>query len=126
MGILNSAKAEPTDPVRGLLNDVFDVVGFPRPEEALGTPADIMHQAGLPTVKEAFPMPADVGARVLKPLRGGRLPGLPDMSRFAPDRLFPFPGEASRDADEGASENATPDEQSAAYRQRYYQKPPFP
>lgn len=111
MGILNSAKAEPTDPLRGTFNDIVDIVGFPRPEDAIGTPADVTHQIGFPTVRDAIPMPADIGARLLKGLKTGRmfgangpgLPGLPappDMTRFFP----PLPGESSRDANEGEAE----------------------
>jgi hypothetical protein len=128
MGILSTVKAEPTDPVRGILNDMIDVVGFPRPEEALGTPADITHSLGLPTVRDALPMPADTWARVTRGMRGNAM--FPRMPRLpSPDSFFPMPGEASREADVGEAE-ATADFGGPAsfspFRQRYYQKPPTP
>jgi hypothetical protein len=124
MGVLSGAKAEPTDPIRGFLNDVIDVVGFPRPEDALGTPADIVHQAGLPTVRDAVPMPAEAFARLTRGLRQGGA-GFPQFP--TPKMLFPFTaatGEASRGADVGESEVA--DVPVGTMAQRYYQKPPFP
>ena len=118
MGILSGQKAEPTDPVRGFLNDVIDIVGFPRPEEALGTPADVVHQAGLPTVRDFLPMPADVGSRVLSVMRRG-MPALPKVpSPPGIDTLFPTPGESVREADVGESTAATTMRQP-----RYYQRP---
>jgi hypothetical protein len=118
MGILSGAKAEPTDPIRGFLNDIIDIVGFPRPEEALGTPADVVHYFGLPTVRDWLPMPADVGARVGSFVRRG-MPSLPTPP--SPMSIFPMPGEASREAREGAEQASA--EFGAPMRQRYYQKP---
>ena len=123
MGILSGAKAEPTDPVRGFVNDVIDVVGFPRPEDALGTPADVVHQAGLPTVRDWLPMPADVGAKVLSAVRRG----MPTVPRVPPPPnvfdIFPFPGESTTQADIGerevAAESGNP---PVGMKQRYYQR----
>jgi hypothetical protein len=129
MGTLSSVKAEPTDPVRGILNDVIDMVGFPRPEEALGTPADITHSLGLPTVRDALPMPADAWGRVTRGIRGRmNLPALPSIP--SPESFFPMPGEAGPDADvgedEATSETGAPLRQRYYQRSRYYQRPPAP
>lgn len=103
MGVLSGAKAEPTDPVRGMINDIIDIVGFPRPEEALGTPADIVHQAGLPTVRDWLPMPVDVSGRLFRGVRQGmpRMPVPPRLEGIF-GGLFPIPGEGIRDASAGA------------------------
>jgi hypothetical protein len=104
MGVLSNVKAEPTDPVRGFLNDIFDVVGFPRPEEALGTPTDVVHLAKLPTVKEWLPMPIDVWAKMSAPIRRSMpaFPAPPNPSRLMD--LLPRPGMAGPLASLGGAE----------------------
>lgn len=130
MGVLSNVKAEPTDPIRGMFNDVVDTVGFPRPEEALGTPADVVHLAGLPTVKDALPQPIDVWSRMSRSLRSGggpfpRMPTPPPLPRL--ESLLPLPGESGPEADSGqdVAAAATGAENVPPMRQRYYQKPPF-
>jgi hypothetical protein len=105
-GVLSSQKAEPTDPIRGVINDVIDIVGFPRPEEALGTPADLVHQFGLPTVKEWLPMPVDINGRVTRGLRRTfPMPGTPRLPNpMAVFDFVGFPGEGLRDAAAGGRE----------------------
>ena len=102
-GVLSSQKAEPTDPIRGMLNDVIDIVGFPRPEAALGTPADIVHQFGLPTVSEWLPMPVDINGRLTRGLRGS-MPSLPrPPNPMSIIDMFGKPGEGLFDASAGGS-----------------------
>lgn len=102
-GVLSSQKAEPTDPVRGMLNDVIDIVGFPRPEASLGTPADVIHEFGLPTVREWLPMPVDIVGRFTRGIRS-TMPAMPRPPN--PAGIFDLigvPGEGLRDASAGGS-----------------------
>lgn len=129
MPSLSPVRAEPTNPIRGTANDVVDALGIGRPEEAVGTPADVVHMAGLPTFKDAFPTPIDAFARLTKGMRNGKMPipGAPNLPRppGMPD-VLPWPGEAQDATVEG--ERMAKDETGSQNRfsQRYYQKAPWP
>lgn len=127
MSTLSNAKAEPTDPIRGILNDfIWDPLGLPRVEQALGTPADVIHSAGLPTLKDFLPTPFDAFAGVVNDLKRGapampQLPPPPQLPSLG--SLFPRPGEgvATATAEAPAVKAATGSEYGMA-RQRYYQR----
>jgi hypothetical protein len=119
MAVLSKQNGVPTDPIRGMLNDVVDMAGTPRPEDAIGTPADFVHLAGLPTFKEAVPTPMDITANLTKSLRAN-MPKFPRMPGGFP--MPPIPGESRGDTDVGEAEA----ESRTGFRQRYYQKLPFP
>jgi hypothetical protein len=101
MAALSRTKAEPDDPVRGMLNDFFEVFGLPNLEEGFGTPADWAHKLGVPTPKELVPSPADALDQGIKGVTGGsgpRFPELPRPQEFLPPlpnggpmRAFPAP-----------------------------------
>jgi hypothetical protein len=101
MAALSRTRAEPDDPLRGMLNDFFGVLGLPNLEEAFGTPADWAHKLGVPTPQEIVPSPADALDTGIKGVMGGnapRLPPLPQPETFMPPlpngglpRMFPSP-----------------------------------
>lgn len=72
MTTLSRAKAEPTDPIRGIVKDGMDILGFPQIEQFFGTPADWVHSFGLPTLHEAIPTPAEVIAPAVMSVRQGQ------------------------------------------------------
>ena len=72
---LSSASAVPTNLVRGVVNDVTDALGLPRPDEVVPMPAEFAHTVGVPTVEEAIPTPKEALERLFS--GGGPLPRLP-------------------------------------------------
>jgi hypothetical protein len=127
MSAISNAKAEPTDPIRGILNDfIWDPLGLPRVEQALGTPADVIHAAGLPTIKDFLPTPFDAFSDILNKMREGSLtpPQLPSVPPPPPiPNIFARPGEgvATATTEAPAVKAATGSEYGMA-RQRYYQR----
>lgn len=107
MSALSNAKGEPTDPIRGIVNDLFDALGVPRFEQFLGVPADIAHALRMPTLHEALPTPAEVGASVTRSFMTGqplRIPAplLPSGPIPAPfDRSLMRPGGMAPSMDKG-------------------------
>lgn len=73
---LDPRQAAPVNIVRGIVNDVFDAIGFPRPDEVIPTPADVVRTIGLPTVEHAVPTPKEVGEKLFSGRMGG-FPALP-------------------------------------------------
>jgi hypothetical protein len=130
MAALSNAKAEPTDPIRGILNDfIWDPLGLPRIEQALGTPADIIHATGLPTIKDMLPTPADLYASIVRDIRGGngiRMPEMPSLPALpALSSLLPRPGEILPASKIGAEEvkaetgYATLNQNNKYYQRKY-------
>ena len=74
MAALATVKAEPTNPLRGIVNDyLFASLGLPTVEEALGTPADVMNVSGVPPIKKLLPTPFDAYTQIVTDIRRGRL-----------------------------------------------------
>lgn len=99
MSALNNAKAESTDPIRGILNDVVDAIGFPRFEQFVGVPADIAHVFRVPTIHEAIPTPAEVASSVSRSLISGQAPRIP--APLLPSGPLPGPFDRSLMTPEG-------------------------
>lgn len=70
---LDPRQAAPVNVVRGPVNDLFDAMGLPRPDEVIPAPADVVRSLGLPTIEQAVPTPKEVGEKIFS----GRLPGAP-------------------------------------------------
>ena len=91
MTAVNRAKAEPDDPVRGVVNDATDFLGVPRIEDFFGTPADWLETMGIPLPRDAIPTPADTAASLVKGARGGRAPAFAMPSLPKPESFLPPP-----------------------------------
>jgi hypothetical protein len=91
MTALARTKAEPDDPIRGIMNDFANFFGLPWAEDILGTPADWSDKMGVPLPRDLIPTPADaLDAGIKGATRGGlgmpRIPALPN-----PADTFPAP-----------------------------------
>jgi len=84
---LETKLAEPSNPVRGMVNDFFDALGLPRPDEVLPLPADVARALGVPTVEQAVPTPKEVGERLATGTRRLPPPPLPTPRRLAEETL---------------------------------------
>jgi hypothetical protein len=92
MTALARTKAEPDDPIRGVMNDFADYFGLPRAEDLVGTPADWAEKLGVPTPRELIPTPADALNAGIKGMRTNQLPGFPRMPALRnPADTFPAP-----------------------------------
>jgi len=75
--ISRTAKPTPTNGVIGVIDDVCDALGAPRPQEFLPPPADLLHAIGFPTFKEAVPTPRSIADSMVSGRELARLPRPP-------------------------------------------------